>query len=178
MSLTKLNTYCCNKTLCNVVVETPKLSRNKYKFDTESKVFKISKILPEGCLFPYDFGYLPGTVGDDDDPLDVLIFMDAPAFPGCVVEALVIGMLKAEQVEDGKVVENHRIIAVCNDSIQYRKVASIRQLDECLLQQIHDFFIQYNRAAGREYKPLGIADKEEADRLIMKSNKKFRKGLR
>jgi inorganic pyrophosphatase len=175
MSIGNLKTFCHAKHLCYVVVETPKLSRNKYKFDNDLKVFRISTVLPEGSLFPYDFGYLPATIGDDGDPLDALLFMDAPAFPGCVIEARVIGMLKAEQTEDGETVQNNRILAVCDDSIQYRKVVSVNQLDECLLRQIEEFFVQYNRLSGKEYKPLGIADKDEADEFVARGAKRFRK---
>src|SRR4051794_14166126 len=68
----------------NVVIDTPKGSRNKFKYDEELGLFKLRKVLPLGAVFPFDFGFLPSTRGADGDPLDVLVLMDEPAFAGCV----------------------------------------------------------------------------------------------
>ena len=83
--------------LFRVVVETPKGSRNKYAFDPDNRVFELKKVLPAGMAFPYDFGFLPSTKGGDGDPLDVLVLMDEPAFPGCVLKCRVIGVIEGEQ---------------------------------------------------------------------------------
>src|SRR5581483_108272 len=96
----------------NVVVDTPQGSRNKYKFDEQHGQWRLSKILPQGMSFPYDFGFIPSTRGEDGDPLDVLLFADEPTFPGCVVPARLIGVLEAEQTEGGKTVRNDRLVAV------------------------------------------------------------------
>ncbi len=80
-----------------MVVETPKGSRNKYAFDPHNRVFELRKVLPAGMAFPYDFGFLPSTKGGDGDPLLVLVLMDEPAFPGCVLKCRVIGVIEAEQ---------------------------------------------------------------------------------
>jgi len=69
-----------------VVIETPKGSRNKYAFDEEQRVFSLTKVLPAGMTFPYDFGFIPSTKAEDGDPTDVLVLMDEPAFPGCLLE--------------------------------------------------------------------------------------------
>ena len=69
-----------------VTIETPRGSRNKLKFDPAKKMFSLSKLLPEGMVFPYDFGFVPATKADDGDPLDVLVLTDEPLFPGCLVE--------------------------------------------------------------------------------------------
>ena len=86
-----------DKRLFQVVVETPKGSRNKYAFDPDHRVFELKKVLPAGMAFPYDFGFLPSTKGGDGDPLDVLVLMDEPAFPGCVLKCRVIGVIEGEQ---------------------------------------------------------------------------------
>jgi inorganic pyrophosphatase len=65
-----------------VIIETPKGSRNKYAFDPKQRVFELKTVLPAGMFFPYDFGFIPSTVADDGDPIDVLVLMDEPAFPG------------------------------------------------------------------------------------------------
>jgi inorganic pyrophosphatase len=96
----------------NVVVDTPQGSRNKYKFDEQHGQWRLSKVLPQGMRFPYDFGFIPSTRGEEGDPVDVLLLMDEPAFPGCVVPARLIGVLEAEQTEDSKTVRNDRFVAV------------------------------------------------------------------
>src|SRR5947209_19831121 len=90
------------KKMIQLIVETPSGSRNKYKYDQKTKRMKLSKVLPEGMIFPYDFGLIPGTKAEDGDPLDVLVLTDAPTFPGCEVEVRVIGVIKANQKEKGK----------------------------------------------------------------------------
>src|ERR1051325_7710078 len=83
--------------LLNAIIETPRGSRNKYKYDERTGLFKISKVLPAGAAFPYDFGFIPNALAEDGDPLDVLILMDEPAYPGCLIPARAIGVLEAEQ---------------------------------------------------------------------------------
>src|SRR3954463_14122202 len=102
-SIAKLPPYADERSgLLNVVVETPKGSRNKYSFDEESGLFVLKGVLPSGAYFPYDFGFIPSTKGGDGDPLDVLVLMDEPAFPGCLLSARLIGVIEARQTEKGK----------------------------------------------------------------------------
>src|SRR5689334_9308585 len=98
--------------LIEVIIETPKGSRNKIKYDPSSMNFKLSKVMPEGMMFPYDFGFVPSTKAEDGDPLDVLVLTDEPLFPGCLVECSLIGVLKAEQKEQRHTNRNDRLIAV------------------------------------------------------------------
>src|SRR5215210_3886384 len=87
----------------NVIIETPKGSRNKFNYDEELGLFKLGGVLPAGAVFPFDFGFVPSTVGGDGDPLDVLVLMDEPAFAGCLVAVQLIGVIEAEQTErDGE----------------------------------------------------------------------------
>jgi len=76
--------------IVQVVIETPKGSRNKFAFDTDQHVFILKKVLPEGMVFPHDFGFIPSTRAEDGDPIEVLILMDEPAYPGCVVPARLV----------------------------------------------------------------------------------------
>ena len=86
----------------NVIVDTPKGNRNKFVYDEELGLFRLGGVLPAGAVFPYDFGFVPGTLGGDGDPMDALILMDEPAFVGCLVECRLIGVIEAEQTEDGE----------------------------------------------------------------------------
>jgi len=83
----------------DVVIETPKGSAQKYKYEPSSHFFKMDKILPSGMVFPYDFGFIPDTQGDDGDPLDIIMISEFSSFPGCKMECKVIGGFKAEQSE-------------------------------------------------------------------------------
>src|SRR5580698_6307855 len=76
-----------------VIVETPKGSRNKFSFDPDQEIFALKKVLPAGMNFPYDFGFLPRTLAEDGDPIDVLLLMDEPAFPGVLVRSRLIGVI-------------------------------------------------------------------------------------
>src|SRR5438477_12400620 len=86
----------------NVIIETPAGSRNKFKYDEEHKLYCVNRVLPAGMAFPYDFGFVPGTLAEDGDPLDVLVLMDSPGFPGCLLHCRPIGVMEAEQTEDGE----------------------------------------------------------------------------
>ena len=93
----------------NIVIEVPKGSRNKYVYDDALGLFRLKKILPAGAVFPFDFGFIPSTIGGDGDPLDVLVLMDEPAFPGCLVPARIVGVIEADQTErDGTIHRNDR----------------------------------------------------------------------
>ena len=153
----------------NVVVDTPKGSRNKYKFDEKHGLWRLSKVLPQGLSFPYDFGFLPSTRGEDGDPVDVLLLMDEPAFPGCVVPARLIGVLEAEQTEDGKTVRNDRLVAVLDAKYNPATVHSLEELGREVLDQIEAFFVAYNEAEGRRFKPIARRGAENAEELVAAS---------
>ena len=156
----------------DVIIETPKGSRNKYNWDEKDRFFRLKKILPAGAVFPFDFGFIPNTKGEDGDPIDVLVIMDEPAFPGCCLECRIIGVLKAKQKEkDGRVDQNDRFIGVSVLSHLYKGLTDIGSLDNNLKEEIQLFFISYNSLAGKTFTPEGWADKEEAHKRIKKSSK-------
>lgn len=133
-----------------VVIETPKGSRNNYAYDPAKKAFKLSKVLAEGMMFPYDFGFVPGTKSADGDPLDVLVLMDEATFPGCMLDCALIGVIEAEQDEEGEMVQNDRLVAVAKESLRYGDVKDIRDLNETILKQIEAFFVNYQKLRNVE----------------------------
>jgi inorganic pyrophosphatase len=136
-----------------IVVETPKGSHNKLKFDPERHAFRLSHVLPVGMSFPFDFGFLPETRGGDGDPLDVLVLMDAPCPTGCLVDVRLIGVLEVEQREqDGEVVRNDRLIAVATTSETHAATRELTDVAPALLAQIEAFFDQYNRLDGKDFR--------------------------
>jgi inorganic pyrophosphatase len=155
-----------------VVIETPKGCRNKYKYDPDLASYKLSKVLPEGMVFPFDFGFVPRTVADDGDPIDVLLLMDEPAFPGCVVEARLIGVIEGEQSEDGNTERNDRLIAVAEKNHGFADLQNVSELPPTLLNDIRQFFVNYNQLRGREFKPLGTRGPKQAMRLLEEAMKR------
>lgn len=157
----------------NVVIETPKGSRNKFKFDERRGIFKLSGILPVGSVFPFDFGFIPKTLGGDGDPVDVLILMDEAVFAGCLVPARLIGVIEADQTEDGKTERNDRLIAVASNSHTHTDVKSLKDLNATLIEQIELFFVSYNEAKGKKFNPIGRFGIRKAHSLVEEGIKSY-----
>lgn len=149
-----------------VVVETPKGHRNKFKYDEEKNAFMLSGVLPVGSSFPYDFGFIPSTKAPDGDPIDVLLLMDEPAFPGCLIDARLVGVIEAEQTEDGNTTRNDRLIAVAAHSNDYSDLRSLRDVNPHLIEEIQHFFVSYNQVRGKKFKPLGVHGPKRAMKLL------------
>src|SRR6476661_7674647 len=95
------------KCVCRAIIETPKGCRNKFDYDPDTHLFVLGGLLPEGMLFPFDFGFIPSTLGEDGDPLDIMVLMDAPAHVGCLIQVRIVGIINADQTEDGRTVSNN-----------------------------------------------------------------------
>ncbi len=166
MKLQSLQPFDRKKGEWRVVVETPKGSRNKYKFDDELGTFILNGVLPEGMSIPYDFGFLPGTRAEDGDPVDVLVLMDEPAFCGCIVPSRVIGVIEAEQSEkNGQTERNDRLVAVSTRSRDDRNLHTLKNIDRHRLKEIQEFFVSYNRVKGKKFKVLNIGGPKKAEAL-------------
>ncbi len=160
----------------NVVIETPKGNRNKFNFDEETGIFKLGGVLPAGAVFPFDFGFVPSTLGGDGDPLDVLLLMDEPAFVGCLVTSRLIGVIEAEQTEeDGETTRNDRLIAVAAESRTHKNVRSLDGLNDVLVDEIEHFFISYNEIKNKTFKPLGRFGPQRAQQLVTEGERLFRR---
>jgi inorganic pyrophosphatase len=157
----------------NAVIETPKGSRNKYVYDEDTGGFKLKKALPAGMMFPFDFGFIPSTIADDGDPMDILVLTDAPTFSGCIVECRVVGIIKVEQEKKGQDVRNDRVIAVQIDSREYASVKRLADLEDGLLKEIIHFFASYNNISEDKFVPIGNDGATEALRLIEEACKKL-----
>jgi inorganic pyrophosphatase len=157
--------------LLQVIVETPKGSRNKFAFDPEQEIFALKKVLPAGMTFPYDFGFLPKTIAPDGDPIDVLLLMDEPAFPGIAVRARLIGIIEGEQLDGKKRIRNDRLVAVAEANHMYANIRRLKDLPDKFLRELQDFFVNYHNLEGKKYKLLGCRGAEAAMGLIKKAQK-------
>jgi inorganic pyrophosphatase len=152
----------------DVVIETPKASAQKYDYDPESHFFRMSKILPSGMVFPYDFGFIPKTKGEDGDPLDVIVISEFNSFPGIMMKCRIIGGIKAEQSakKGKKVIRNDRFLAIPKCSNIFKKVESMHDLPGQIMDQLEEFFVDYNKLEGKKFKALEKMGPKEAQRLI------------
>jgi len=163
----------------NVIIETPKGSRNKFNYDEAAGLFKLGGVLPAGAAFPFDFGFVPSTLGGDGDPLDVLVLMDEPAFAGCLVGVRPVGVIEAEQTErDGETTRNDRLIGVAAESRLHRDVRTLGSLGDALLDEIEHFFVSYNEFKGKRFNPLGRYGPARALKLVEEGVKEFKKSKR
>lgn len=158
---------------CISIVETPRHSRCKYSYDEATGLFHLSFVLPEGLIFPFDFGFIPSTLSGDGDPLDVLILLDAPAAVGVVVEIRLLGVIKAVQAEDGKKARNDRLLAAAVQSHEYQHVKTIDDLPPSMLNQIEQFFVAYTRLQGRSFTLEGAGGRKAALRAVKKAMAAF-----
>jgi inorganic pyrophosphatase len=149
-----------------VIIETPKGSQNKYAYEPRFGTFVLDGVLPAGAVFPFDFGFVPSTIGEDGDPLDVLVLMDAAAFTGCIVASRLIGVIEAEQTENGKTFRNDRLIAVAAKSITHGSLGDISDVSDDLVGQIEHFFISYNVAKGKTFEPKRRSGRKRATALV------------
>jgi len=158
------------------VIETPMGSRNKFKFDPKLGAFALSGVLPQGMMFPHAFGFVPSTRAADGDPEDILVIMDEPTFVGCVVHTRLIGVIEAEQKEkDGQKERNDRLIAVAAHSHDHSDLHSLRDMNDNALDEIEQFFVNYNQERGKEFKVLGRKGPKSAWKLLKKSFLKKKK---
>ncbi len=134
---------------CQVIIETPKGRRNKFKYEPESGLFSLSNLLPQGFSFPFDFGFIPSTAAEDGDPLDVIVLMDEPAHVGCLLKVRIVGVIRVEQTEKGKTSRNDRLVAVALRSFDFKDVKSISDLQKPLVEQIVEFLALYNKNSGK-----------------------------
>jgi len=152
---------------CRAIVECAKGSRAKYAFDVKTRAFELKRLLPEGMSFPLDFGFVPGTVAPDGDPLDIMILNDEPACVGAQIECRLIGLIEGEQTEGNKKpVRNDRVLAVACVSYLFDAVASTGDLGEGVLKNLTEFWVNYDALRGVKFKVVGVKGPKAAVHAI------------
>src|ERR1700758_4182581 len=124
------NQFDAGKATCQAVIETPKGFRNKFDYDPDSNLFMLGGLLPEGMMFPFDFGFIPSTLGEDGDPLDVMVLMDAPAHVGCLIQIRIIGIIEAKQIQDGETERNDRLLGVAIHSYDHEDLTTLDEVNK------------------------------------------------
>jgi inorganic pyrophosphatase len=157
----------------HILIETPKGSRQKFDYNPLKQCFELTRVLPAGMEFPFDFGFIPGTLGQDGDPVDVLLISECSTFSGCLVESRIIGVIQASQQEkNGEKVTNDRFIAVPIVSQAYAAVHILKDLPRKLMEEIEQFFVNYTHLAGKSFKVTRRSGSRIALKLIEAARKK------
>jgi inorganic pyrophosphatase len=152
----------------DVVIETPKGSTVKYVWDETTRQIRVKRVMPLGAYFPFNFGFFPGTLAEDGDPLDVLVLMDTAIQPGVVMEVRIIGALKVEQTKK-ETIRNDRIIAVQDTCAVYGAYTSLEDIPAAMRKGMVHFFKSYNEYRGQQFVCIGWGDAAEAAELIAKA---------
>src|SRR5512142_834826 len=158
-----------------VIVETAKGSHNKYKYDPDCRALRLSAVLGEGLSFPYDFGFFPSTVGDDGDPLDVLLFLDHGVPPCTVVTARLLGVLAIRQRSEKEKQwrRNDRFFAVATHAHDHGHLKTLDDLRPHMLDEIESFFTHYAGLNGKQLEVLARKGPRRAEKLLKAGARKF-----
>ncbi len=153
--------------LFEVTIETPKGRGSKFDFEPATGQIKLTKVMPAGLVFPFDFGFIHGTKGEDGDPLDVIVISEVETFPGCKIDCRIIGVLKGRQTErDGTITRNDRFVAVPAVSRHYEAIKNLNQLPKEIIIQLEEFFRNYNEQAGKHFEFFGRLQAKQANSLL------------
>jgi len=152
------------------VIETPKGNENKYEYDVAKKAIVLDRVLYSAMHYPGDYGLIPQTLGDDGEPLDVLVLVTNPTFPGCILTVRPIGLLR---MLDGDV-RDDKVLSVPMDDIRYAKTRDLPDIQEHTLKEIAYLFETYKVLEGKTTKILGWANAANAKETIQRSQELYK----
>ena len=154
----------------NVLIEIPGGSKNKYEFDKDMNAFALDRVLFASVKYPYDYGFVPNTLADDGDPLDGMVMMDEPTFPGCVIAARPIGMLL--MIDGGD--RDEKILCVPAEDPRYNEVKSLKDIAPHRLEEIAEFFRTYKNLEKKVTEIQGWKDVDEVNPLVEECIKAYK----
>ncbi len=157
--------------IVNVLIEIVGGSKNKYEFDKDLNAFCLDRVLYSSVKYPYDYGFIPNTLADDGDPLDGIVLMDEPTFPGCVIAARPIGML--QMIDGGD--RDEKILCVPDKDPRYANVVSLKDIAPHRLDEIAEFFRSYKNLEKKVTEILGWKDVNEVAPLITECVNAYKK---
>lgn len=152
-----------------MVVEIPKDSTNKYEYDPSLEPFRLSRALYSPMHYPADYGFIPGTIAEDREPLDVLCLVSSPSFTGCLSQVRPIAML--DMLDDRET--DRKILAVPDRDPRYARVQSLADLDAHMQREIEHFFEIYKDLEGRVVQTRGWRSIEDAHRTIREARARY-----
>jgi inorganic pyrophosphatase len=156
--------------IINVIVEIPKGSQNKYEYDKKTDMIRLDRVLFSPIFYVGDYGMIPQTLSEDGDPLDVLVLVTNPTYPGILIEARPIGLLK---MKDGKRIDN-KILCVANNDPRYSRYRNIKDVEEHTLKEMYHFFQIYKDLEGKKIKVIGWESASKAKKIILGAIKSYK----
>jgi inorganic pyrophosphatase len=157
----------------NMIVEIPKGRRNKFELDKETGLIKLDRYLYSSSVYPGDYGFIPQTLAEDGDPLDILVMVNEPTFSGCLIEARVVGMFKMKD----KGAADFKVLGVPNPDPLFAHVKRLEDVPPHFLLEVEHFFGTYKQLEGAHTESLGWTGAEEATREVRASVDRFRASL-
>jgi len=154
----------------NCLVEIPKGSNNKYEYDKETGTFTLNRVLFESFFYPFEYGLIPQTWNkDDNDPLDILVFLTNPTFPGCLINCRPVGVLY--MIDTGE--KDDKIVGVPTQDPRFSHINSLDQISPHILKEIEYAFSHYKDLQGKKVEVTGWGNQEKAYKLIEESIKEY-----
>jgi inorganic pyrophosphatase len=157
----------------NMVVEIPKGRRNKFELDKETGLIKLDRYLYSSSVYPGDYGFIPQTLAEDSDPLDILVMVNEPTFSGCLIEARVVGMFRMKD----KGANDYKVLGVPNADPLFEHIRKLEDVPPHFLREVEHFFATYKQLEGVHTESLGWDSSEEATREVRSSVERFRESL-
>jgi inorganic pyrophosphatase len=155
--------------LVRMIVEIPKNSGNKYEYDVELNLFRLDRVLYSPMHYPGDYGFIPGTLAGDGDPLDVLCLVGDPSFTGCLIEVRPVGILNMRDQQES----DQKILAVPTKDPRYDEIHTIDQVFSHIRREIEHFFQIYKELQGAKTIMDGWGGPKDARRAIMESRANY-----
>jgi inorganic pyrophosphatase len=155
--------------IVRTIIEIPKNSSNKYEYDGTLGVFRLDRALYSPMHYPGDYGFIPGTLAEDGDPLDILVLVNEPSFTGCMMETRPVGILHmVDQTEN-----DEKILAVPNRNPRFESIHTIDQVFPHTRKEIEYFFSIYKELQGVKTEIKGWGDPREARKTIQEARQNY-----
>ncbi len=151
--------------IVNVIVEIPKGSQNKYEYDKDRNILRLDRVLFSPLHYPGDYGLIPRTLAEDGDPLDALVLVSNPTYPGVLIQARPIGLLR--MIDSG--INDDKILCVARDDPRYAGYKGMTDMEEHVLKEIAHFFQVYKQLEGKSVEVIGWKDADEAKQIILQA---------
>ena len=152
-----------------MIVEIPKGSANKYEYDGDLGLFRLDRTLYSPMHYPGDYGFVPGTLAEDNDPLDILCLLEEPTFTGCIIETRPIGILNMVDREEN----DEKLIAVPTRNPRYDQIHTLDQIFSHVRRELEHFFSIYKELEGRVATTQGWGGPREARKMIMECRQRY-----
>jgi len=152
-----------------MIVEIPKNSANKYEYDGKLGVFRLDRALYSPMHYPGDYGFIPGTLAEDGDPLDVLVLTDEPSFTGCMIEVRPVALMRMEDQREA----DQKVIAVPQRNPRYEQIHAMDQIFTHVRREIEHFFTIYKELEGRVTSVKGWSGAAEAHSNIGECRRRY-----